>query len=87
MARFGLPTGQDIKIHHKLLVADGQHVVTGSANLSANGFEHNDENVLWLDASAPLADLYEAIMARARAASTDLDANTGEEADEDSAKN
>lgn len=67
VARFGLPRGQDIKIHHKLLVVDERVVVTGSANLSANGFDHNDENVLRFDSEA-LAEKYTWVLDRARAA-------------------
>lgn len=86
LLRFCLPPTQDIKIHHKLLVADGRRVVTGSANLSVNGFEHNDENVLWFDANTKIARTYEAILARARAASTEP-TEWAREADTDNLEN
>lgn len=80
LAHFGLPRGQDIKIHHKLLLADGVNVVTGSANLSSNGFEHNDENVLRLEGCPPLGRVYQALVERARSASTSQDEGDDAEA-------
>lgn len=87
LLRYGLPRGQDIKIHHKLLVADDARVVTGSANLSLNGFEHNDENVLWFDGSPTLGALYDALWERARAASVPVQTDNGEEAPDDEVQN
>ena len=39
-----------ILLHHKVVVADRQTVVLGSANFSSGGFDHNDENVLVIQA-------------------------------------
>jgi phosphatidylserine/phosphatidylglycerophosphate/cardiolipin synthase-like enzyme len=80
LAWFGLPRFQDIKIHHKLLVADGRRIVTGSANLSANGFEHNDENVIVIDDAPEVAESYERLIERARKASRDDAGEPSEEA-------
>ncbi len=79
--RFGLPFSQDVKIHHKLLVADGCNIVTGSANLSANGMEHNDENVLWLNHAGTLARTWENLLRRAR--KTCVDDETVTDCEED----
>lgn len=40
--------GNSHNLHHKVFIIDGKTVVTGSFNPSANGDEHNDENVIVL---------------------------------------
>lgn len=82
LRHFGLPSGQDVKIHHKLVVVDGHRVVTGSANLSTNGFERNDENVLAIDASPPVALAFEALVDRAARLSAVAPLATEDEAEE-----
>lgn len=44
--------------HHKFLVIDGRHVLTGSFNFSAAAAERNAENVLLLQNVKPIADDY-----------------------------
>ncbi|MDX2005261.1 MAG: phospholipase D-like domain-containing protein [Meiothermus sp.] len=46
-------------MHHKFVVVDGLGVWTGSANLTWNAFERNNENSLWIP-SPELARLYRA---------------------------
>lgn len=82
---FGLPALQDVKIHHKLLVADGWRVVTGSANPTRQGVETNDENVLSIEASEPLAATFADLLDRAAAASR-TDPPACEDEPEESAK-
>lgn len=51
-----------IHIHHKFIVIDGDTprptIYTGSANFSGNSEHHNDENVLEITGSKPVADIY-----------------------------
>lgn len=82
LRHFGLPSGQDVKIHHKLVVVDGRHVVTGSANLSTNGFERNDENVLAIEASRPVAAAFEALVDKAARLSVAASRTTEDEGDD-----
>jgi phosphatidylserine/phosphatidylglycerophosphate/cardiolipin synthase-like enzyme len=49
--------GEGGSMHHKVLIIDGEIVVTGSYNFSASAEEHNDENTLVIYDSA-LAELY-----------------------------
>lgn len=49
---------EDAKLHHKVVIADGATVVTGSFNLSLSAALENDENALILD-SAELAGQYQ----------------------------
>ena len=49
--------GNPDHMHHKVLIIDGQIVVTGSYNFSANAEERNDENVLVIY-SAVVADQF-----------------------------
>src|SRR5215213_3029267 len=44
-------------MHHKVIVVDGQIVITGSMNFSKNAEESNDENVIIID-NAEIAQLY-----------------------------
>lgn len=46
-------------MHHKVIIIDGETVVTGSFNFSANASEDNDENVVIIHSPA-VADYYEA---------------------------
>lgn len=82
LRHFGLPSGQDVKIHHKLIVVDGRRVVTGSANLSTNGFERNDENVLAIEASPPVAAAFEALVDKAARLSATAPPPTEDEVDD-----
>jgi phosphatidylserine/phosphatidylglycerophosphate/cardiolipin synthase-like enzyme len=50
-------------MHHKVMIVDGQTVVTGSFNFSANAAEDNDENVVIIHSPA-VAAYYEAEFAR-----------------------
>jgi phosphatidylserine/phosphatidylglycerophosphate/cardiolipin synthase-like enzyme len=50
-------------MHHKVIIIDGQVVVTGSYNFSANAEERNDENLLVID-NPVLAGQYEAEFAQ-----------------------
>jgi len=59
LTRFALPAAQDVKIHHKLLVADGDVVVTGSANFSESGLGVNDEDLVRVRAAQAYAPLLE----------------------------
>jgi phosphatidylserine/phosphatidylglycerophosphate/cardiolipin synthase-like enzyme len=43
---------EDSKFHHKVVIVDGQSVVTGSLNLSTAAEKGNDENVLLIDSPA-----------------------------------
>jgi len=48
----GLPVRQDgnpSTFHHKVIVIDGQILITGSLNFSNNADESNDENVVILN--------------------------------------
>jgi phosphatidylserine/phosphatidylglycerophosphate/cardiolipin synthase-like enzyme len=61
-----LDNGIDVRLdsnprvmHHKVIIVDGQTVVTGSFNFSANAAEDNDENVVIIHSPA-VADYYEA---------------------------
>jgi phosphatidylserine/phosphatidylglycerophosphate/cardiolipin synthase-like enzyme len=49
--------GEGGSMHHKVLIIDGEIVVTGSYNFSASAEEHNDENTLVIH-DPFLADLY-----------------------------
>ncbi|MCL5429514.1 MAG: phospholipase D-like domain-containing protein [Chloroflexi bacterium] len=49
--------GEDGRLHHKVLIVDGEIVVTGSYNFSANAEERNDENLLVIH-DAGLASKY-----------------------------
>jgi phosphatidylserine/phosphatidylglycerophosphate/cardiolipin synthase-like enzyme len=49
--------GEDGNMHHKVLIIDGEIVVTGSYNFSANADRRNDENVLVIH-SADLVSKY-----------------------------
>jgi phosphatidylserine/phosphatidylglycerophosphate/cardiolipin synthase-like enzyme len=44
-----LPDGNCFIMHHKVLIVDGQRVMTGSFNWSANAQEQNDENVIMVE--------------------------------------
>ncbi|MBI2572692.1 hypothetical protein HYV86_02440 [Candidatus Woesearchaeota archaeon] len=44
--------GNKNNLHHKVFIIDGKTVVTGSFNPSANGDQHNDENVIVLHDTA-----------------------------------
>jgi phosphatidylserine/phosphatidylglycerophosphate/cardiolipin synthase-like enzyme len=46
-------------MHHKVIVLDGQSVVTGSYNFSNNAETRNDENLLVIE-SPEIASQYEA---------------------------
>lgn len=72
LLRFGLPTMQDVKIHHKLIVVDERRVCTGSANLTRNGVERNDENVVSLEAPE-VAQAYGPLLEKVREASREID--------------
>lgn len=50
---------EDSKLHHKVVIVDGQSVVTGSLNLSTSAETGNDENVLIID-SVEVARAYRA---------------------------
>ncbi|MBI4139562.1 hypothetical protein HY483_01225 [Candidatus Woesearchaeota archaeon] len=39
-------------LHHKLFIIDNSSIITGSANPSMNGYEHNDENILIIRSDA-----------------------------------
>jgi phosphatidylserine/phosphatidylglycerophosphate/cardiolipin synthase-like enzyme len=58
-AGHGVPT---VHIHHKFIVIDGETaeptIYTGSANMSKNSVENNDENLLELKGNAKLAQIY-----------------------------
>lgn len=58
-ARKGPPA---VHIHHKFIIIDAETdkptIFTGSANLSANSTNHNDENLLEITASTALAQTY-----------------------------
>jgi phosphatidylserine/phosphatidylglycerophosphate/cardiolipin synthase-like enzyme len=58
-ARKGPPA---IHIHHKFIIIDAETdkptIFTGSANLSANSTNHNDENLLEITGSTALAQTY-----------------------------
>ena len=41
--------GNKNNLHHKVFIIDGKTVVTGSFNPTANGDEHNDENVIIIE--------------------------------------
>ncbi len=41
-----LVDGNRYTVHHKVLLVDGETIITGSYNLSAAAEEKNDENVL-----------------------------------------
>ncbi len=51
-----------VHIHHKFVIIDAETdnptIFTGSANLSANSTNHNDENLLEITESTPLARTY-----------------------------
>jgi len=49
--------GNPQSMHHKVIIIDGQIVVTGSYNFSKNAKTRNDENTLILH-SLEIADLY-----------------------------
>jgi phosphatidylserine/phosphatidylglycerophosphate/cardiolipin synthase-like enzyme len=49
--------GEGGSMHHKVLIIDGEIVVTGSYNFSASAEEHNDENTLVIH-DPVLAELY-----------------------------
>jgi phosphatidylserine/phosphatidylglycerophosphate/cardiolipin synthase-like enzyme len=49
--------GNPRKMHHKVIVVDGELVITGSYNFSLSAEERNDENVLILF-STEIAALY-----------------------------
>jgi len=55
----GIPT---VHIHHKFIVIDGETknptIYTGSANMSKNSVENNDENLLELKDNQALAQIY-----------------------------
>ena len=68
----GIPVWVDTKVaiaHNKVMVIDGQRVITGSFNFTAAAQNHNAENLLVLDDSA-LAAQYRTNWERRRAAST-----------------
>jgi len=73
LRHFGLPRHQDLKIHHKLLIADDGTVVSGSANLSTNGFERNDENVVTLWVNEALSSSFTQAFDAAAADSTPME--------------
>ncbi|HLD39815.1 MAG TPA: phospholipase D-like domain-containing protein [Candidatus Nanoarchaeia archaeon] len=50
--------GNKNNLHHKVFIIDGKTVVTGSFNPTANGDEHNDENVIIIE-DAEIAHLFE----------------------------
>ena len=67
----GIPVWVDTKVaiaHNKVMVIDGQRVITGSFNFTAAAQNHNAENLLVLDDSA-LAAQYRTNWERRRAAS------------------
>ena len=67
-----IPVWVDTKVaitHNKVMVIDGQRVITGSFNFTAAAQNHNAENLLVLDDSA-LAAQYRTNWERRRAAST-----------------
>jgi phosphatidylserine/phosphatidylglycerophosphate/cardiolipin synthase-like enzyme len=51
--------GNPYKLHHKVLILDGQTVITGSYNFTASAENANDENVLIIH-NAEIAAQYEA---------------------------
>jgi phosphatidylserine/phosphatidylglycerophosphate/cardiolipin synthase-like enzyme len=59
--------GNPNTMHHKVLILDGQTVVTGSFNFTQSADKYNDDNVLVLHNSA-LAALYEQEFARVEGA-------------------
>ena len=50
--------GNKNNLHHKVFIIDSKSVVTGSFNPTANGDEHNDENLLIIE-DAEIAQLFE----------------------------
>jgi phosphatidylserine/phosphatidylglycerophosphate/cardiolipin synthase-like enzyme len=60
LRRAGIPVRQDgnpYTMHHKVMVLDGERVVTGSYNFSARAWQVNNENLLVLQSPA-LAQRY-----------------------------
>jgi phosphatidylserine/phosphatidylglycerophosphate/cardiolipin synthase-like enzyme len=53
------PDGNCYVMHHKVIVLDGQHTITGSFNFTGSAQDQNDENVLVID-DRSLAALYSA---------------------------
>ena len=56
----GLPVKLDRNrhaMHHKVIIIDGERVITGSYNFSRNASKHNDENIIIIDNRA-IADAY-----------------------------
>jgi DNA uptake protein ComE-like DNA-binding protein len=61
MRDLGMPVMQDTNrwsMHHKVIIIDGQTVITGSFNLSRSAAHSNNENVLILTGNRDLARLY-----------------------------
>lgn len=55
LSLYGIPVvfdDEEAKIHHKLIICDANEVLTGSLNLSKNGANNNDENILLVKSSA-----------------------------------
>ncbi len=52
-----LPDGNPYTMHHKVMILDGEIVITGSYNFTASAANRNDENVLIIH-SAEIARLY-----------------------------
>jgi len=59
-------------LHHKFAVIDNALVITGSANWSANGVSHNDENILMIE-SEVVAQKYQNHFEQLRQASHQYD--------------
>lgn len=61
MKTVGMPVVQDGNpgaMHHKVIVIDGETVITGSYNFSKNAEEHNSENLLLIKGNPDIAQAY-----------------------------
>jgi phosphatidylserine/phosphatidylglycerophosphate/cardiolipin synthase-like enzyme len=61
--------GNKYTMHHKVIILDGDTVITGSFNFTKSADDANDDNVLVIH-SAAVAELYEQEYGRVRALAT-----------------
>ena len=61
MKNIGIPVKQDTNrwiLHHKVIIIDGETVITGSFNFSNNAAKTNEENVLIISGNRAIAQTY-----------------------------
>ena len=61
MKNIGIPVKQDTNrwiLHHKVIIIDGETVITGSFNFSNNAATTNEENILIISGNHALAQVY-----------------------------